>query len=61
MAQVFLKTGETIDNLVRRFERACQQSGIRSEVKKRECYEKPSEKKKRKQIAALKKRIKRRR
>jgi len=60
MSIVYLKHGESIDNLIKRFEKSCQMSGIRSEVKKREYYEKPSERRKKKQIAAQKRRAKRR-
>ena len=40
---------------LRRFKRKCEKSGILSELKKRQHYEKPSAKRKRKAIAARKK------
>jgi small subunit ribosomal protein S21 len=40
---------------MRRFKRKCEKSGILSELKKRQHYEKPSAKRKRKAIQARKK------
>jgi len=57
MPVVTLKEGERFDNLLRRFRKAVDKSGIMSELRKREHYEKPSVKKKRKQIAAIKRNI----
>ncbi|MCL6465835.1 MAG: 30S ribosomal protein S21, partial [candidate division WOR-3 bacterium] len=36
------------ESFIRRFRRACEQAGILREVKRREFYEKPSERRKRK-------------
>jgi len=55
MANIEIGENETIDNAIRRFKKACQRDGILSEIKKRDHYEKPSERKKRKQLAAKKK------
>ena len=41
--------------IMRRFKRKCEKSGILSELKKRQHYEKPSAKRKRKMIQARKK------
>ena len=43
---------------MRRFKKQCEKAGILSEVRKREHYEKPSIKKKRKTVAARKRAIK---
>lgn len=43
---------ETIDQALRRFRRSCQKAGILSEIRKREYYEKPSVKRKKKMEAA---------
>ncbi|MDI6704363.1 MAG: 30S ribosomal protein S21 [bacterium] len=57
MAEIKLKEHESIDSALKRFKRRCEISGLVSEIKKREFYEKPSEKRKR----ALHKRKKRKR
>ncbi|NIM61065.1 MAG: 30S ribosomal protein S21 [Acidobacteria bacterium] len=48
-----------IKNALKRFKRKCEKSGILTEIKKRQHYEKPSVKKKRKALAARKKLLKR--
>ena len=55
MPLVHVKEDETFENALRRFKRKCEKSGILSELKKRQHYEKPSSKRKRKAIAARKK------
>ena len=45
---------ESIDSALRRFKRATQKAGVLSEVRKREHYEKPSVKRKKKSEAARK-------
>lgn len=55
MAEIRVKEGETLDSALRRFKRQCQRSGIQAELRKRECYEKPSVKRKKKSEAARKK------
>lgn len=56
MAEVKIGKNESLDNALRRFKRQCQRSGILAEIKKREHYEKPSVKRKKKSEAARKKR-----
>jgi small subunit ribosomal protein S21 len=55
MPLVHVKEDETFENALRRFKRKCEKSGILSELKKRQHFEKPSTKRKRKAIAARKK------
>ena len=55
MAEVRIKENESLDSALRRFKRQCQRSGIQAELRKRECYEKPSVKRKKKSEAARKK------
>lgn len=55
-AKVDIRGDESLDNALRRFKRSCQQAGVITEMKKREHYEKPSEKRRR-IIARRKKRI----
>jgi len=56
MAEVKIGKNESLDNALRRFKRQCQRSGILAEVRKREHYEKPSVRRKKKSEAARKKR-----
>jgi len=56
MAEIKIGKNESLDNALRRFKRQCQRSGILAEAKKREHYEKPSVKRKKKSEAARKKR-----
>ena len=58
MVGVVVKDGESIESALKRFKRECVNAGIQSEIKRREFYEKPSIKKKRKIEAALRKREK---
>ena len=54
MSEVVVKKDETIDSALRRFKRSCAKAGIMGEVRKREHYEKPSVKRKKKSEAARK-------
>ena len=46
MAEIRVKENESLDNALRRFKRQCAKSGVLTELRKRECYEKPSGKRK---------------
>ena len=59
MPVVKVKGNESLENALRKFKRQCDREGIISEVKKREHYDKPSVKRKKKIIAAQKKAAKR--
>ena len=52
MSEIKIRDNESLDNALRRFKRQCAKSGIMSEVRKREHYEKPSVKLKKKAEAA---------
>lgn len=52
MSEIKIRDNETLDSALRRFKRQCAKSGILSEVRKREHYEKPSVKRKKKAEAA---------
>ncbi|MCL2352241.1 MAG: 30S ribosomal protein S21 [Firmicutes bacterium] len=54
MAEVKLKENETLDSALRRFKKSCAKAGIMGEVRKREHYDKPSVKRKKKSEAARK-------
>ena len=53
MSLVTVKENETLENALRRFKRNCAKAGIQQEIK-REAYEKPSVKRKKKSEAARK-------
>jgi small subunit ribosomal protein S21 len=52
MAEIIIGKNETIDSALRRFKKMVEREGILSEIKKRNYYEKPSEKKKKRARAA---------
>ncbi|MCL1830897.1 MAG: 30S ribosomal protein S21 [Oscillospiraceae bacterium] len=58
MSEVRLKDNETLDSALRRFKRQCARAGVLAEVRKREAYEKPSVKRKKKSEAARKRKYK---
>ncbi|MEK7698459.1 MAG: 30S ribosomal protein S21 [Nitrospirota bacterium] len=51
---------ESFENALKKFKKQCEREGIISEIKKREHYDKPSVRKKKKSIAARKKAVKNR-
>jgi small subunit ribosomal protein S21 len=55
VSEVVSSENESIDSLLRRFNKKVQQSGILSEVRRREFFEKPSIKRKRKEAAKRRK------
>ncbi|MCD6570442.1 MAG: 30S ribosomal protein S21 [Deltaproteobacteria bacterium] len=59
MPGIKVQDNEPFENALRRFKKQVEKSGILSEVKKREHYEKPSIKKKKKALAARKRALKR--
>jgi small subunit ribosomal protein S21 len=58
MPGVKVKSDEPFENALRRFKKQCEKAGVLSEIRKREYYEKPSDKRKRKMLAAKKKAMK---
>ena len=58
MAEVRVKENVSLDSALRRFKRQCARSGVLAELRKRECYEKPSVKRKKKSEAARKRKYK---
>ncbi len=59
MPGIFIRDGESFEAAMRRFKKQCEKAGILSEVRKREHYEKPSIRKKKKEAAARKRSTKR--
>ena len=55
MAQVIVRENESLESALKRFKRSCARDGVMAEVRKREHYEKPSVKRKKKSEAARKK------
>ncbi len=61
MPAVKVRQNEPFEAVLRRFKKQCEKAGVLTEIKKREYYDKPSVKKKKKVIAARKKLAKLRR
>lgn len=61
MALVRVKEGESFESAFRRFKKSCEKAGILSEVKKREHFEKPSVRLKKKSLSARKRALKKQR
>ena len=57
MSVIKIRDNESIDNALKRFKRDCAKSGVLQEVRKREHYEKPSVKRKKKSEAARKRKF----
>jgi len=58
MPYVRVRESDSFENALKRFKKQCDKDGILSDVKKKEHYEKPSVKKKKKALAARKKALK---
>ena len=61
MPGIKIRDGESFEGALRRFKKQCEKAGILSEVRKREHFEKPSIKRKKKAIAARKRALKKQR
>ncbi len=57
MPEVRVGDNESIESALKRFKKKIQKAGILSEIKRRERYEKPSVKRKRKSEVARKRRV----
>jgi small subunit ribosomal protein S21 len=57
MSEIKVKENESLDNALRRFKRQCAKAGTLNEIRKREHYEKPSVKRKKKSEAARKRKF----
>ncbi|KPJ91298.1 MAG: 30S ribosomal protein S21 [Gammaproteobacteria bacterium SG8_15] len=58
MPVVRVKENEPFDIALRRFKRSCEKAGILTEIRRREFYEKPTQIRKRKLAAAVKRHMK---
>lgn len=59
MPSIKVRDNESLESALKHFKKQCEREGILSEIKKREHYDKPSVKRKKKIIAARKKASKR--
>ncbi|HEX5513350.1 MAG TPA: 30S ribosomal protein S21 [Gammaproteobacteria bacterium] len=59
MPIVKVRENEPFEVALRRFKRSCEKAGVLSEVRRREFYEKPTQERKRKAAAAVKRHMKR--
>ena len=59
MPSVRVRENEYFDAALRRFKRACEKAGVLTELRRREFYEKPTQERKRKKAAAVKRHMKR--
>ncbi len=58
MAEIKVREGESLDSALRRFKKQTSRDGTLAELRKREHYEKPSVKRKKKSEAARKRKYK---
>ncbi len=58
MPSVRVRENEPFEVALRRFKRSCEKAGILAEVRRREYYEKPTQERKRKKAAAVKRHMK---
>lgn len=58
MAEIRIKDNESLESALRRFKKQCARAGVIVEVRKREAYEKPSVRRKKKSEAARKRKYK---
>jgi small subunit ribosomal protein S21 len=61
VTKVIVEPDESFESALKRFKKQCEKAGLMSELRKRQHYEKPSVKRKRKTLAARKKAKKRER
>ena len=57
MSEIHVGENESLENALKRFKRKCARAGVLAEVRKREHYEKPSVKRKKKSEAARKRKF----
>jgi small subunit ribosomal protein S21 len=58
MPGIVIRDGDSFEAALKKFKKQCEKAGILSEVRKREAYEKPSVKRKKKAAAARKRLVK---
>ena len=58
MPGIMIRDGDSIEAALKKFKKQCEKAGTLSELRKREAYEKPSVKRKKKAAAARKRLVK---
>jgi small subunit ribosomal protein S21 len=58
MVGIRVRENESFESALRRFKKICEKSGVLSDIRRREHYEKPSVRRKKKALAARKKKRK---
>ncbi|NRB70838.1 MAG: 30S ribosomal protein S21 [Xanthomonadales bacterium] len=59
MPNVKVRENEPFEYALRRFKRSCEKAGVLAETRRREYYEKPTQERKRKAAAAVKRNLRR--
>ena len=59
MSEIKVKEGESLDSALKRFKRSCAKSGVLADLRKKEYYQSPSVKRRKKSEAARKNKNKR--
>jgi len=59
MPSVKVRNNEPFEYALRRFKRSCEKAGVLAETRRREYYEKPTQERKRKAAAAVKRNLRR--
>ncbi len=59
MPSVKVRENEPFEYALRRFKRSCEKAGVLAETRRREFYEKPTQERKRKSAAAVKRDLRR--
>ena len=59
MPSVKVRENEPFEIALRRFKHTCEKAGVLAETRKREFYEKPTQERKRKRAAAVKRHLRR--
>ena len=59
MPNVKVRENEPFEYALRRFKRSCEKAGVLAETRRREFYEKPTQERKRKAAAAVKRNLRR--
>ena len=54
MSEIHVKDNESLDSALKRFKRSCAKAGVRSDLRKKEYYQSPSVKRRKKSEAARK-------
>ena len=59
MSEIIVRENESLDNALKRFKRDCAKAGIQQDLRKKESYQSPSVKRRKKSEAARKNKKKR--